>query len=79
MPSFSATAGERFALIPAVGKAGNTAPLQTFAELLAGTGSDGSRAHSLTETCTQFSTGAPQISAATNAATFATGRSHPAK
>ena len=56
-----------------MGKAGNTAPLQTFAELLSGTGSDGSRAHSLTETCTQFSTGAPQISAATNAATFAIG------
>lgn len=71
--SFSATAAERFALIPAMGKAGNSAPLQTFAELLAGIGSDGSRAHSLTEPCTQFSTGVPQISAATNAATFAAG------
>ena len=37
--------------IPAVGKSGNTAPLQTFEELLPGVGNDGSRAHTLTDAC----------------------------
>ena len=44
-------AAERWALVPAIGAAGSRVPLQTFDELLAGTGSDGSRAHTLTETC----------------------------
>lgn len=48
---FTRTAAERWAAIPAVGKAGNTAPLQTFEELLHGIGNDGSRTHTLTETC----------------------------
>jgi uncharacterized protein (TIGR03437 family) len=60
-------------LVPAVGRGGNSAPLQTFAELLAGIGSDGSRAHSLTETCPQGLAAAPQLSAVTNAATFVGG------
>ena len=46
-PRFSFSAAETFALIPSVGKGGNSVALQTFEELLAGTGSDGSRAHSL--------------------------------
>jgi cytochrome c peroxidase len=50
-PRFTASGAETFALVPAVGKDGNAVPLQTFAELLAGIGIDGSRAHSLTETC----------------------------
>ena len=73
-PHFTASAAEKFALIPAVGKGGNKVPLQTFEELLAGTGSDGSRAHSLTETCSQSAvTPSPRIDAVTNGATFATG------
>lgn len=47
----SRTAAERWALIPAVGAGGNRVPLQTFEELLAGIGADGSRAHTLTERC----------------------------
>jgi hypothetical protein len=42
---------DQWALIPAVGKSGNSVPLQTFDELLAGVGKDGTRAHTLTETC----------------------------
>lgn len=42
---------ERWALIPAVGAKGGSVPLQTFEELLLRIGSDGSRAHSLTESC----------------------------
>jgi uncharacterized protein (TIGR03437 family) len=72
-PRYTATAAETFALVPAVGKGGNTAPLQTFAEMLAGIGSDGSRAHSLVETCRQPPEPAPQIDAVTNAATFLAG------
>ena len=48
---FSLSALDRWALIPASGKSGNTVPLQTFEELLQGIGIDGSRAHALTETC----------------------------
>jgi len=44
-------AAERWALIPSVGGAGNGVPLQTFDELLSGIGNDGSRAHTLTESC----------------------------
>ena len=71
---FKATSADKFALIPAVGKAGNAAPLQTFDELLAGTGGDGSRAHSLTESCSQIAASPiPRIDAVTNAATFQAG------
>ena len=37
--------------VPATGKSGANAPLQTFAELLDGIGSDGSRAHNLNQAC----------------------------
>ena len=40
-----------WALVPAVGRNGNAAPLQTFAELLQGIGRDGSRAHTLQQAC----------------------------
>ena len=42
---------DKWALIPASGKGGLSAPLQTWDELLKGIGSDGTRAHSLTESC----------------------------
>lgn len=48
----SARAADRGALIPAVGRGGHAAPLQTFQELLDGVGLDGSRAHTLQVTCT---------------------------
>lgn len=48
----SARAADRGALIPAVGRDGHAAPLQTFQELLDGVGLDGSRAHTLQVTCT---------------------------
>lgn len=70
---FTASAAERFGLVPAVGKAGNEVPLQTFEEMLASIGNDGSRAHALTETCSQSVVVAPRIEAVTHAATFATG------
>lgn len=77
-PRFTASAAEKFALIPAVGRAGNKVPLQTFDELLAGIGSDGSRAHSLMETCSQSAvTPAPRIEAVTNGATFVAGAVSP--
>ena len=47
-----AATAELFALVPQVGRAGSTVPLQTFAEQLAGTGRDGSRAHTLQQSCT---------------------------
>ena len=73
-PRFINTAAEKSALIPAVGSGGNQVPLQTFDELLAGIGIDGSRAHSLTDSCDATAAApAPQISAVANAATFATG------
>jgi cytochrome c peroxidase len=50
-PTFTITAAETFALVPAVGQNGSQVPLQTFEELLAGIGSDGSRAHSLAQAC----------------------------
>jgi cytochrome c peroxidase len=49
---FKLTALDKFALIPASGKFGNSVPLQTFDELLRGVGSDGSRAHAMAESCT---------------------------
>ncbi len=50
--AFPRSAAERWVAIPAVGASGNVAPLQTFEELLLGVGSDGSRAHAMTEACT---------------------------
>jgi len=44
-------AAELFALVPAVGRGGHAAPLQTFAEQLQGIGRDGSRSHALQERC----------------------------
>jgi uncharacterized protein (TIGR03437 family) len=77
-PRFTSSAAERLALIPAVGKGGNKAPLQTFEELLAGVGSDGSRAHTLVESCGQPAvTLTARIDAVANAATFAGGAVSP--
>ncbi len=42
---------DRWASIPAVGAKGSAVPLQTFEELLAGVGRDGSRAHTLSDVC----------------------------
>ena len=50
-PKFPLSAVDRWASIPAVGAKGSTVPLQTFMELLRGIGSDGTRAHSLSEAC----------------------------
>ena len=49
--SLPSAGADTFALVPAVGRTGNTVPLQTFAEQLAGTGRDGSRAHTLQTRC----------------------------
>lgn len=48
---FPNSAAEQYRLIPAVGAGGNTVPLRTFDEMLAGIGANGERAHSLTEAC----------------------------
>lgn len=50
-PAFPMSAADRWVGIPAVGRNGNSVPLQTFEELLAGTGSDGSRAHHMADPC----------------------------
>jgi hypothetical protein len=50
-PHFQLIAADRWAGLPAVGKAGGSIPLQTFEELLQGMGSDGSRAQSLQDRC----------------------------
>jgi cytochrome c peroxidase len=52
-PSFPGAplAADDRVLVPAVGRGGNTVPLQTFEELLLGIGSDGSRAHAMTFLC----------------------------
>jgi hypothetical protein len=47
----STSAADLLALVPAVGQGGNSVPLQTFAEQLAGVGRDGSRAHALQQPC----------------------------
>jgi cytochrome c peroxidase len=49
---FSRSALEKWRAIPATGAGGSTVPLQTFEELLAGIGADGSRAHTMTDACT---------------------------
>lgn len=51
-PLFPRSASERWSALPAVGAGGNKAPLQTFDELLAGIGADGSRTHTLLDVCT---------------------------
>jgi hypothetical protein len=51
-PNFSLSAADKWAAIPVVGRNGNAVPLQTFEELLLGVGSDGTRAHTLTDACT---------------------------
>jgi cytochrome c peroxidase len=50
-PEFQFSAADRWVGIPAVGQSGNPVPLQTFDELLQGTGIDGSRAHTLQDVC----------------------------
>jgi cytochrome c peroxidase len=52
--AFPLSAGDKWAGIPAVGRGGNQAPLQTFEELLLGIGADGSRTHTLTDSCGIF-------------------------
>lgn len=53
-PQFRLSAADRWVGIPAVGKGGGPAPLQTFEELLQGVGADGSRAHTLQDSCSTF-------------------------
>ncbi len=48
---FELRAADKWDAIPAVRRKGNAVPLQTFDELLAGIGVDGSRAHPLAEAC----------------------------
>ena len=42
---------DKWALVPEVGRGGLTVPLQTFEELLAGIGNDGTRANTMTQSC----------------------------
>jgi hypothetical protein len=44
-------AADVWRFVPAVGRTGNTVPLQTFVELLQGIGRDGTRAHTLQQPC----------------------------
>jgi len=50
-PRFPLSVADKWAGIPRVGMNGNMVPLQTFDELLQGIGTDGSRAHTLTDAC----------------------------
>jgi cytochrome c peroxidase len=50
-PHFPMSVTDKWAGIPRVGMLGNLVPLQTFDELLQGIGTDGSRAHTLTDAC----------------------------
>jgi cytochrome c peroxidase len=50
-PQSPQSALDNWVLVPAVGAGGNSAPLQTFQELLLQVGNDGSRAHTMTQTC----------------------------
>jgi hypothetical protein len=50
-PRFPLSAVDKWAGIPPVGANGNPVPLQTFDELLQGIGTDGSRAHTLADSC----------------------------
>lgn len=45
------SAADKWTLIPASGKGGLSAPLQTWDELLRGIGNDGSRSHTLADSC----------------------------
>ena len=47
----ASAAADLWALVPPIGRNGNSVPLQTFAELLQGIGRDGSRAHTLLQSC----------------------------
>jgi uncharacterized protein (TIGR03437 family) len=71
-PAFSMSAADRWVGIPAVGRNGNTAPLQSFEELLAGIGADGSRAHHMSDACRIESLTATEFVSA-NAASFQRG------
>ena len=42
---------DTWALVPEVGQSGSGVPLQTLEELLAGVGSDGTRANTMTKSC----------------------------
>jgi uncharacterized protein (TIGR03437 family) len=50
-PGAPLSAADRWVGLAPVGRNGHNVPLQTFEELLAGTGSDGSRAHNMTDAC----------------------------
>ncbi|BDC49251.1 hypothetical protein F183_A15670 [Bryobacterales bacterium F-183] len=50
-PGTPSLGADKWALIPESGREGNPVPLQTFEELLAGIGADGSRAHNLMQGC----------------------------
>jgi uncharacterized protein (TIGR03437 family) len=50
-PGTPLSAADRWVGLAPVGRNGHTVPLQTFEELLAGTGNDGSRAHNMTDAC----------------------------
>lgn len=50
-PRFALSAEDKWTLVPATGRGGHGAPLQTFEELLRGAGRDGSRAHAMNEAC----------------------------
>ncbi len=50
-PGTPLSAADRWVGLSAVGRNGHNVPLQTFEELLAGVGSDGSRAHNMTDAC----------------------------
>ncbi len=50
-PRFTLSATDNWVGIPATGKDGASVPLQTFSELLDGIGTDGTRAHSLSQAC----------------------------
>jgi uncharacterized protein (TIGR03437 family) len=71
-PAFSMSAADRWVGIPAVGRNGNTVPLQTFEELLAGVGVDGSRAHHMSDACAIEPVTATEFVSA-NAASFQRG------
>lgn len=50
-PGAPMSAADRWVGLSAVGRGGSNVPLQTFEELLAGVGNDGSRAHNMTDAC----------------------------
>jgi len=50
-PQHRQSALDKWVLVPAVGAGGNSSPLQSFEELLLQVGNDGSRAHTMTQSC----------------------------